>query len=69
MSKQARAGLLLFFLAVIGCGVRGRPMPPESPTPIGRGKPTFSKATKGVTLPEPAKQKTEKSEAPSEGGL
>jgi hypothetical protein len=31
--------------AVSGCGVRGRPQPPESPPEIGRGQPTFRRAT------------------------
>lgn len=39
-----------------GCGVRGRPLPPEVPAPLGRGEPSFSKATEKVTLP-PTKKK------------
>lgn len=33
------------FSALSGCGVRGRPQPPETPPEIGRGQPTFRRAT------------------------
>ncbi len=38
------AGLLLF-AAMQGCGVKGRPLPPEKPAELGRGKPTFTRTT------------------------
>ena len=35
-----------FVLAAIqGCGVKGRPLPPEKPAELGRGKPTFTRTT------------------------
>ncbi len=37
--------LTIFLLSVPGCGVRGRPQPPETPPEIGRGQPTFRRAT------------------------
>ena len=33
------------FAAVQGCGVKGRPLPPEKPAELGRGKPTFTRTT------------------------
>lgn len=35
------AGLIGF----AGCGVKGSPLPPLNPAPIGRGEPTYSEAT------------------------
>lgn len=37
--------ILLLFLAVQGCGVKGRPLPPDKPAELGRGKPTFTRTT------------------------
>lgn len=45
------AGLFL----ISACGVKGDPVPPQAPPPIGRGKPSYSKAT--MTLPEGKKKK------------
>ncbi len=36
---------LLLFTAAQGCGVKGRPLPPEKPAELGRGKPTFTRTT------------------------
>lgn len=39
---------IIFFLATLGtlmgCGVKGDPLPPEEPAYIGRGEPSFKKA-------------------------
>ena len=40
-------GLSVF---VAGCGVKGDPLPPEKPTPLGRGRPTYKRATEGIKL-------------------
>lgn len=39
-----------------GCGVKGDPLPPEKPLEIGRGRPTYKKATEGIRID---KSKTE----------
>ena len=35
-----------------GCGVRGRPQPPLTPAEIGRGQPTFKRATEEFAFPD-----------------
>lgn len=42
--------VLLFVVCagVLGCGVKGRPLPPLNPAPLGRGEPTFKES---VTTP------------------
>lgn len=42
---------VLFLIPLLGgCGVKGVPLPPLSPAPIGRGEPTFSKATENLQI-------------------
>ena len=36
---------LISFVFLCACGVKGDPVPPQVPPPIGRGKPSYSKAT------------------------
>lgn len=38
--------ILVLALAFVGCGVKGRPLPPLTPPTLGRGEPTYSEATK-----------------------
>ncbi|MCB0391147.1 MAG: hypothetical protein KDD58_07645 [Bdellovibrionales bacterium] len=37
----------------MGCGVKGDPLPPEKPPLLGRGQPTYKKATEEIVLPAP----------------
>jgi hypothetical protein len=37
-----------------GCGVRGKPLPPLTPPEIGRGRPTFHRATEDLAFPQVA---------------
>lgn len=35
-----------------GCGVRGKPQPPLTPPELGRGEPTFKRATEEYAFPD-----------------
>lgn len=55
----------LFILMIVhvlsGCGVRGKPQPPLRPPEIGRGQPTFKRATEEYAFPDvpaPSSQNT-----------
>ena len=50
MRGLIQAALLLSALYGIGCGVKGDPLPPEKPTEIGRGKPTYRRAAERINL-------------------
>lgn len=44
----------IFALLALGCGVKGKPLPPEEPPVLGRGEPNFLKATEKIKLkPKP----------------
>lgn len=46
--------IVVIFISVLsGCGVKGDPLPPEKPTEIGRGRPTYKKAVQKIKLQEP----------------
>ena len=36
--------------ALAGCGVKGDPLPPEKPTELGRGRPTYRRASEEITI-------------------
>ena len=38
------------FLLVTGCGVKGDPVAPAKPPELGRGQPTYRKATEKIQL-------------------
>lgn len=42
----------LLFLFVVSCGVKGDPLPPEKPVEIGRGRPTYRRATEPLRKTE-----------------
>lgn len=43
--------LLIAVLSVLGaCGVKGDPLPPEKPAELGRGRPTYKRATEGLKI-------------------
>ena len=44
--------LLVACCLVAGCGVRGRPQPPLTPPELGRGEPTFKRATEEFAFPD-----------------
>lgn len=43
IAQYAVAIVLLLF--IVSCGVKGDPLPPEKPVEIGRGRPTYRRAT------------------------
>lgn len=36
-------------LVIAGCGVKGRPSPPKTPPPLGRGEPVYKETQKKKT--------------------
>lgn len=36
---------LLLLVVAVACGVKGKPQPPAEDSPIGRGRPSYSKET------------------------
>ncbi|WP_413559242.1 hypothetical protein [Bdellovibrio sp. HCB209] len=54
--------LILASAFVAGCGVKGAPLPPLTPPPLGRGEPTYSDTTrKSKQKVRPVIQNTEDS--------
>jgi hypothetical protein len=52
--------LILSLLALVSsCGVKGDPLPPETPTEIGRGKPTYNRALRKVRVNDVSGQSQE----------
>jgi hypothetical protein len=43
---------IIFLGALVGCGVKGDPVPPGTPAELGRGQPTYKKATEEFAFPD-----------------
>lgn len=41
---------------MLGCGVRGDPVPPQRPVEIGRGKPSYKRATEKIRVEDRFKE-------------
>lgn len=41
---------IIVVIAAIGCGVKGDPVPPEKAPELGRGQPSYQKATRGIRV-------------------
>ena len=41
---------VLMVAELSACGVKGDPLPPEKPPELGRGRPTYRRATEGIPL-------------------
>lgn len=58
--------LLQIVFTLLACGVKGDPLPPEKPIDIGRGRPTYKRATEGLRVKEkrspPVREEEEKDE-------
>lgn len=63
-SKSKLAGLqmalasLALMVLVGACGVKGNPLPPLTPPELGRGSPTFRRATQDLAFPNVAPVET-----------
>ena len=59
--------ICIFFILIclVGCGVKGDPLPPEQPPRLGRGYPTYSKASEAVS-PDYSSQEEEKKDKKNE---
>lgn|GEM_PF-6203586 len=62
-NQNPRVVWTFFLLTAIlsGCGVKGKPQPPLTDSPIGRGRPSFSKAISDLT--KETKQEDEQEDA------
>ncbi|MEK2689466.1 hypothetical protein [Bdellovibrio sp. GT3] len=52
---------------VAGCGVKGAPLPPLTPPPLGRGEPTYSETTRKEKRKTRPVKETNEDEADSIG--
>ena len=50
MNWQNAIVSLSALIAIAGCGVKGDPLPPEKPAELGRGRPTYKRATEGLKI-------------------
>lgn len=46
MERLIKFSVSLLFLMPLGCGVKGHPLPPLNPAPLGRGEPEPKKSLK-----------------------
>lgn len=44
--------ILIVCLGFVGCGVKGDPIPPQKPPELGRGEPTYRRATEEFAFPD-----------------
>lgn len=56
--------LLSFALLLTGCGVKGDPLPPQRPSEIGRGRPTYRRATERVKVQSGLEETEEEGSGP-----
>lgn len=54
--------LLFGCLYLLACGVKGDPLPPEKPVELGRGRPTYKRATEGIPLEKATPRKEDEEE-------
>lgn len=54
--------LVIAWAFVSACGVKGDPLPPEKPVEIGRGRPTYKKATEGIRIEKSKRVEDEEDE-------
>lgn len=61
MNWLKRALIFSAFATLAACGVKGDPLPPEKPPELGRGRPTYKRATEKIKIEStrPEKQPNE----------
>lgn len=64
--EQRNNFLFLITLLIAGCGVKGVPLPPLVPAPIGRGEPTYSEATQKSSKDKKKEKNVNKNQDPEE---
>ncbi len=47
---SVKFSILAAAIWLAGCGVKGDPLPPEKPVELGRGRPTYRRATEGIKI-------------------
>ena len=57
MSWLKKIAIFSAFGALTACGVKGDPLPPEKPAALGRGRPTYRRASEEIKI-EKARPKT-----------
>ncbi len=58
---MARSAVVLIISGFLfGCGVKGDPQPPQEMPELGRGRPTFDKASKELMEKEKSRDEEEK---------
>lgn len=61
-----KISVFALFLFVVGCGVKGDPLPPEKPSDLGRGRPTYRRATEDINVERKARVNDEDEEEEDE---
>jgi len=57
--RNFRISILVLMALTGACGVKGKPLPPNTPPVLGRGEPNFSKATENLKLKKKKNPKIE----------
>lgn len=64
---KAGSLMMITLFALSACGVKGDPVPPGTPAELGRGQPTYKRATEEFAFPDmPPIYKKEDEEKKSE---
>ena len=63
LKNLRNCSLLIAAVATLSsCGVKGDPLPPEKPAELGRGRPTYKRATEGIQMEKNKAVKEEEEE-------
>jgi hypothetical protein len=50
MSGLSKLVVLFIYFSFLGCGVKGDPIPPDTPPQLGRGQPSYGNSPDGLGL-------------------